>query len=296
MPARFPTDLRGPLTPLLAAALAAVCGCGAAAGSAVPQTRTTSPAAAARAATTAETTSTAPVRVAPSRQPVPILMYHVIGTPRPGASGGRMPMAGLWVTPEDFRAHVKALADAGYEAVTLTTALDAWRGRATLPAKPVVFSFDDGYLSQGQEAAPALKAQGWPGVLYLTTRNLGVEGGLSATRIRMMLRDGWELGSHTLTHPDLTTLGGAALKREVASSRALLRKRFGVPVSTFCYPSGRYDARVESAVRAAGYRAATTVVSGAARPSGDRLALPRVRVMRGESAAALLAAVRAAGG
>lgn len=217
-------------------------------------------------------------------------MYHVIAAAKPGTA-----LPELWVPAPDFAAQMQALADAGYEAVTLTTVLDAWRGRAELPKQPIVISFDDGYLSQGQEAAATLRKHRWPGVLNLVLHSLGTEGGLSATRIKLMLRDGWELGAHSLTHPDLTTLDPVALRREVAGSRQLLQKKFGVPVNTFCYPSGRYNAAAEQAVRDAGYRAATTVDPGAARPGDDRFALPRVRVNAGESADAVVAAVRAAG-
>lgn len=218
-------------------------------------------------------------------------MYHVIAAAKPGT---RLPE--LWVPAPDFAAQMQALDDAGYEAVTLTTVLDAWRGRAVLPKQPIVVSFDDGYLSQGQEAAATLRTHHWPGVLNLVLHSLGTEGGLSATRIKMMLRDGWELGAHSLTHADLTTLDPVSLRREVAGSRQLLRKKFGVPVNTFCYPAGRYNAAAQQAVRDAGYRAATTVEPGAARPDGDRFALPRVRVNAGESADAVVAAVRSAAG
>ncbi|MES1193055.1 MAG: polysaccharide deacetylase family protein, partial [Solirubrobacterales bacterium] len=86
------------------------------------------------------------------------------------------------------------------------------------------------------------------------------------------------------------------LRREVAGSRTAIKERFGVPVNAFCYPAGRYDATVEAAVRAAGYRAATTVEDGVARASADRYALPRIRVDRGDGAAAVVAKVRAAVG
>ena len=68
-----------------------------------------------------------------------------------------------------------------------------------------------------------------------------------------MLRDGWEIDAHTLTHPDLTTVDAARLRREVAGSRRWLRQTFAVPVNFFAYPSGRYNPAVEAAVRAAGY-------------------------------------------
>ncbi|QEC47804.1 polysaccharide deacetylase family protein [Baekduia soli] len=230
-----------------------------------------------------------PVHVAPSRAAVPILMYHVIGIPPAGAA-----YPGLWVAPDAFRAQVDALAGAGFTAVTLDTVLDAWQGRARLPAHPVVLSFDDGYLGQGTVAMPVLAARGWPGVINVVVKNIGIPGGISLTRLRQMVRAGWEVDAHSLTHPDLTTLAAAALAHELAGSRAQLRARLGVAVDAFCYPAGRYDAAVEAAARAAGYRAATTEVPGAARPGDDPWALPRIRVSGGDVPAAVLARVRAA--
>ncbi|MET0604041.1 MAG: polysaccharide deacetylase family protein [Baekduia sp.] len=228
-------------------------------------------------------------RLGHSRAPVPVLMYHVIAPAPPGAT-----YAGLWVSPAALRAQVAALAKAGFHGVTLDAVLDGWAGKDTLPPHPVVFSFDDGYLSQGQEAGAILREQGWPGVLNLALHNLDTPGGLSASRVKTMIRDGWEIDAHSLTHPDLTTLNAAALRREIAGSRTAIQERFGVPVNAFCYPAGRYDATVEAAVRAAGYRAATTVEDGVARASADRYALPRIRVDRDDGAAAVVAKVRGA--
>jgi peptidoglycan/xylan/chitin deacetylase (PgdA/CDA1 family) len=230
-------------------------------------------------------------RLSHSRAPVPVLMYHVIAPAPPGAT-----YAGLWVSPADLRAQVTALAKAGFQGVTLDAVLDGWAGKDTLPPHPVVLSFDDGYLSQGQEAGAILRAQGWPGVLNLALHNLDTPGGLSASRVRAMIADGWEIDAHSLTHPDLTTLNAIALRREVAGSRTAIQERFGVAVNAFCYPAGRYDATVEAAVRAAGYRAATTVEDGVARASADRYALPRIRVDRSDDAATVVAKVRAAVG
>jgi peptidoglycan/xylan/chitin deacetylase (PgdA/CDA1 family) len=231
------------------------------------------------------------VHVRPSHADVPVLMYHVIAAAPAGAR-----YAGLWVAPSALRAQVQALAAAGFTGVTLDTVLDAWEGRARLPAHPVVLSFDDGYLSQGKSAGEVLRAAGWPGVLNLAWHNLGMPGGVSPTRVRTLIGDGWEIDAHTITHPDLTTLGAAALQREIAGSRARIRTAFGVPVDAFCYPAGRFDPVVEAAVRVAGFRAATTELPGAARPGGDRYALPRIRVDAGDSVAAVMGKVRAAVG
>jgi peptidoglycan/xylan/chitin deacetylase (PgdA/CDA1 family) len=104
-----------------------------------------------------------------------------------------------------------------------------------------------------------------------------------------MVDAGWELDSHTLTHPDLTTLPGAELKREVAGSRRRLQELFGVPVDFFCYPAGRYDDEAIAAVKSAGYAGATTTVEGVASPHDDRFELPRVRVDGSDGVAGLAA-------
>jgi peptidoglycan/xylan/chitin deacetylase (PgdA/CDA1 family) len=211
--------------------------------------------------------------------PVPILMYHVIADPPPGA-----PYPDLFVRPSDFARQMRWLAHNGYEAVTLRAVWEHWHRGARLPKRPIVLSFDDGYRSVAHAALPAMRELGWPGVLNLTVKNLQVRGGLSARQVRRLIAAGWEIGAHTLTHPDLTSIGDRQLEREVAGSRRELRRRFDVPVDFFCYPAGRYDARVIAAVRRAGYLGATTTLDGLATPS-EPYELRRVRVSRGDAIA-----------
>jgi peptidoglycan/xylan/chitin deacetylase (PgdA/CDA1 family) len=214
------------------------------------------------------------------RMAVPILAYHVIGTPAPGT-----PNPGLWVGEHDFAVQMRALARAGYAAVTLREAFDAWSGRGGFPRRPIVISFDDGYRSQYRSAFPVLRRLGWPGVLNLELRNVG-DDGITVRDVERLVEAGWEVDSHTLTHPDLTTVDAAQLRREIAGSRRELQRRFGVPADFFCYPAGRYDDRVVAAVRAAGYDGATTTVDGFARRS-EPFTLPRLEVRGGDPAVSL---------
>ena len=213
-----------------------------------------------------------PVQAGNRLQPVPILMYHVTSAPPANA-----PYPELYVSPADFRGQVAWAAAHGYHAVTLRQVFDSWRGATRLPAKPIVFSFDDGYLSQLRVALPALKARHWPGVLNLEVRNLQPVWGIRPPGVRKLIAAGWEIDAHTLTHPDLTKVDAARLHDEVAGSRAQIRARFHVPVDFFCYPAGRYDATVVAAVQAAGYLGATTTNYGLAKPS-DLYTLSRVRI------------------
>jgi peptidoglycan/xylan/chitin deacetylase (PgdA/CDA1 family) len=213
--------------------------------------------------------------------PVPILMYHVVTDPPAGA-----PYPELFVSEADFVAQMRWLARHGYRAVTQRDVWNHWHRGGPLPHKPVVISFDDGYRSVAVAALPEMRRRSWPGVLNLTVKNLRVSGGLSESKVRMLIAAGWELASHSLTHPDLTSLEDRSLSREVTRSRAALRSRFGVPVDFFCYPAGRHDARVIRAVRRAGYLGATTTIDGLARPD-EPYELRRVRVSGSDGVAGL---------
>ncbi len=202
------------------------------------------------------------------RKPVPILMYHVIHTAPEGAAN-----PGLFVPPRELRAEVRWLAHNGYTAVTLTDVFDAWHNGAKIPAHPIVLSFDDGTRDQHDTAAPILARYGWPGELNLPIESLN-EHEMTDAMVEQMLGEGWELASHSRTHPDLTTVDEAALKDEVSGSRHALQRRFGVPVDFFCYPSGRYDDATIAAVKAAGYEGATTTKPGLAAPTDDPYELP----------------------
>jgi hypothetical protein len=215
----------------------------------------------------------------PYAGPVPILEYHVLGSPPVGA-----PYPELFVGRTDFRRQMDWLARHGYVGVTLEEVEDAWYRGGRLPPRPVVISFDDGYRPQFTFALPDLSRHGWPGVL-----NLKAEGSdLYPSNVQAMIDSGWELAAHSVHHLDLTTLGPAQLRGEVAGARAILRREYGVPVRDYCYPAGRFDATVIAAVEAAGYAGATTEVPGFA----DRrhpYELPRFEILRSTGVAGLAA-------
>jgi peptidoglycan/xylan/chitin deacetylase (PgdA/CDA1 family) len=227
---------------------------------------------------------------AASTRPVAILAYHHIGAAPPGTAKPE-----LWVRPAAFGRQLRALARAGYRGVTLDQVWRAWHGGGTLPARPVVLSFDDGYASQALAAAPALRAHGWPGVLNLLVDRLGARGGLTRSQVRRLIRDGWEIDAHSMSHPDLRSVSAKRLETEVAGSRRALQDAFGVPVDFFAYPYGRQNARVRAAVRRAGFLGATTIERGLASATADPFALARVLVGAGDSPSSVVRIVRTGG-
>ena len=181
-------------------------------------------------------------------QAVPILVYHHVQSYQAGYYL-------LYVSTFQFASQLSYLHHNGYHPVTLRRVYDAWTGRAKLPRRPVVLSFDDGYLDQYTNAAHLLRRYHYPAVLNLVVHN---GTALSRAMVRRMIAWGWEVDSHTLTHPLLTHLAASQLRYQLVESKRILKHRFHVPVDFLCYPGGIYDRRVMRAVRAAGYLGATT--------------------------------------
>jgi peptidoglycan/xylan/chitin deacetylase (PgdA/CDA1 family) len=221
----------------------------------------------------------------PGDTSVPVLMYHVIAAPPAGA-----PFPGLYVAPTEFAEQMRALAADGWHAVTLDQVAANWREGAPLgPGKPIVLSFDNGYHSQYSQALPVLRSLGWVGDENIQLTGLPPsQGGLSSGEVRGLLSAGWELDTQGLNHADLTTLDPASLREQVQGTREILRRRYGVPVNWFCYPSGHYDQAVVEAVRAAGYVGSTTVVPGWANRDEDAYRMHRLRVLGGTTGGQLL--------
>jgi peptidoglycan/xylan/chitin deacetylase (PgdA/CDA1 family) len=263
-------------------------GTGARAGSATKHSTAASPVLGAGRGLSAGTAGSATGKI--GTEPVPILMYHVINQPPAGAK-----FPGLYVPPEEFTAQMRALAQAGFHAVTMDQMLANWSHGTPLPAgKPIVVSFDNGYQSQLTQALPVLRRLGWVGVENIQLTGLPPsQGGLSRAQVSELVAAGWELDTQGISHADLIALGPAALREQVAVAREEVRRRYHVPVNWFCYPSGHYNATVIAEVKAAGYVGSTTVVPGWATRSEDPYRLPRLRVLGGTSPQALLSQIAA---
>lgn len=205
--------------------------------------------------------------------PVPILVYHDLGNPPPGQD-----YPGLYVSYPDFQTEMAWLHQQGYQAVTLDEMMNDFFHGATLPAKPIVITFDNGYIPQATVAPAILSLYGWPGVLNEITVDH-----LNNTRLERLVKLGWEVDSHSLTHPDLTQIGPTALQQQVVDSRKFLQRVLHVSVNSFCYPSNRYDSAVVAAVKAAGYTNAVTENPGFATPQTDPFLLPRFEIEGGLS-------------
>jgi peptidoglycan/xylan/chitin deacetylase (PgdA/CDA1 family) len=214
----------------------------------------------------------------PAHRLAAIFMYHhVSATVSPG------PYARvLTVQPAEFARQLSWLRTHGCETVTVDTIVDDVAANA-LRGCEVAITFDDGYADQAVVARPALDAAGDTATLYVSSGLVGAAGHVTIPQLLTLADDGLQIGAHTINHVDLTTLDESAGQHEIAGSRAALRRWTHAAVDSFAYPAGARDARVETLVRAAGFRNALTTQPGALTTdevTADPYALPRYRVER----------------
>jgi hypothetical protein len=202
---------------------------------------------------------------------VPILRYHVVGSPPPGTSELE-----LFVSPADFRAQMNWLGAHGYEAVGLETVERAWSAGGTLPAKPIVLSFDGVRGRLLDVVAPELWRRGWPGDLVLDTEARP----LRLAAVAKLLALGWGLEPSG---------------RDPAAARRFVRSRLPTPARNFAFRHGGNSAKPDiSALEAAGFRGATVPGGGFARAS-HRFALPRITIYNESAVEGFAEAIRSHG-
>jgi peptidoglycan/xylan/chitin deacetylase (PgdA/CDA1 family) len=199
-----------------------------------------------------------------------VLGYHGIAPSR-----RRDDLSMLLVAPERFRTQLELLRSAGFRFVTLAELVGLAAGGVPPPGYAVI-TFDDGMRNNHEVALPILSEYSIKATVYATIGFIDQTspwigpGGDGAMMTRGQLRDlvaaGWELGAHTMTHPDLSTLDYDACLREITDSRVALEEIGGAPVQTFAYPFGRYGPEAMAAARDSGLIAAVTTGSGSWAP------------------------------
>lgn len=215
--------------------------------------------------------------------PVPwVAMYHSVG------DRSKDPYR-ITVTPERLERQLRWLHRRGLKGVSLADLLAARvRGEGR---DLVALTFDDGYADFVDNALPALRRRGFGATLFVLPGRLGGTNAwdpdgprkplLTADGIRHAAAEGVEIGSHGLTHVDLTQADDETLEAEVHESRYRLAELTGVAVDGFCYPYGSIDRRAMDAVRDAGYAYACAIDPG---PLNGLHALPRLHIGENDNA------------
>jgi peptidoglycan/xylan/chitin deacetylase (PgdA/CDA1 family) len=189
-----------------------------------------------------------PVLQGPGDVIVPILLYHHIGYSLKDEQV-------YYVSPDVFDQQMNLLYQWGYKTISTELLARAIKEGAELPSKPVILTFDDGSDTTYTTALPIMQRYGFTGVCYVVYNYVGLTHYMTADQIRALHTAGWEIGSHSLSHRDLT-IHVERQESEIVQSRQRLESMLGVPVLSFAYPFGAYNSDSLNNVHSAGYIAA----------------------------------------
>ena len=212
---------------------------------------------------------------------VPILYYHRVEDHLPPAKG---------VSPQTFAAQMEYLRKKNYRSVSFEQLADYFIKGLTLPSRPVIISFDDGYLDNFTQAYPILKQNGFRATIFLVSDFIGrmsewpgdreedVAPMMSGEQILTLSNDGFEFGGHTRSHKILSELSPEEAKKEIEEGKKVIENLLQRPIRSFAYPFGDFNSTVIEMVREAGFAAARTVHTDNTHRQEDLLKLRCVKI------------------
>jgi len=195
------------------------------------------------------------------------------------------------ITPSMFSDQMSILKRLRFTPINLTQYEEYLSGRSKLPKKPVIITFDDCYQECIDYAVPILKENGFTAVFYVPTDyvgkkshwivpELGVEFPLiNWETIKRLDLEGYQIGSHSLSHPHLAEIEPTECFDELKKSREILEEKLGHEVVHLAYPYGSFNETVRELAEETGYRTACTTEEWFCREKDDALLLPRINIM-----------------
>ncbi|MFH8570134.1 polysaccharide deacetylase family protein [Streptomyces sp. NPDC017993] len=215
---------------------------------------------------------------------VPVFLYHSVSDDPPAW------IAPYTVTPRAFAEQLDRIADGGLTVVPLRRLIAAMRGGPALPAGCAVLTFDDGFADFYQAVTPLLTERALPATLYVATGAIPApdgrpEGSLLPPAAMLTWRQiatldalGFEIGGHSVTHPQLDTLPAQRAWHEIVDSKRRLEDALSHPVHAFAYPHGYSSGAVRRTTREAGWTSACAIRNAFSSATDDPLRIARLTV------------------
>ena len=218
-----------------------------------------------------EETAPAPLPAAEDDVKVLVLNYHMVNSM----------FISLAVEPSDFDWQMKYLVDHGYHSITPDELYAFLAGKGSLPDRPVLITFDDGYVDNYTNAYPILKKYDLKATIFIVTGFVSNRKGyLTWDQLREMEQNGITAQSHTVTHAPLPELPDDRIREELVESKRKAEAELGHPVEYIAYPTGVHDLHIVGIAKEAGYKGGFTVKYGNVDRASNIYALERVPVFR----------------
>lgn len=206
---------------------------------------------------------------------LPVLMYHHV---EPIENAKINKRTGLDVPPDMFKKQMEYINSKGYVSVTPGDLVNFFDNGTKLPGKPILITFDDGYVDNGDEAFPIMRDLGIKGTIYIATGLMENFNYLTWAKINEMNSSGlMNFGNHTWSHKNV---GGnhESVTKEITMADTQLSDHGLNAIKTFAYPYGVDTTFAEKTLSNLGYKLAFTTVQGRIMCKKQRFSLPRIRV------------------
>ncbi len=227
-------------------------------------------------------------RLRTQRNRIPILMYHSISD---SDESDRHPYYRTTTAPATFDRHLRFLHDSGYRTIGIGDAVQQLSAHPNKSEKVVVITFDDGFEDFYSEAFSLLSKYGYSATMFLPTAYIDRAGVkfrgvkcLTWNQVRELRAGGMQFGSHTATHPQLTSLAPGAIKEELQSSKQKIEDELGGVITSFSYPFAFPEAnhtfrrQLSGLLQETGYEDGVSTIIGTACESDDRFSIKRLPV------------------
>ena len=211
--------------------------------------------------------SSVPIAYAFSSVNIPVFLYHRVGN-----TNGE-----LTITPEKFEKDLIWLNSRGYSTISLDTLRGFFiNSDIALPEKPIMISFDDGYLDNFMNAYPLLRKYGMTAAFFIITSMVNGEDRLATGHIREMASNGMSIGSHTVSHRPLGDMESEEALNELSLSRMYLEGMLQKKIDFVAYPKGSYNGSTGMIASEAGYCGGFSIIPGTCSRNTNPFVIPRV--------------------
>ncbi|MCJ8012976.1 polysaccharide deacetylase family protein [Paenibacillus sp. KQZ6P-2] len=200
---------------------------------------------------------------------VPVLAYHSVSTKATNE---------YVVTPEQFRKQMSTLHDLGYTSINMQQFDALMKGKIKNTGKFVLITFDDGYADNYKQAFPIMQQYGFTATMFVITNWVGSDSYATWSELSELQKAGWDIMSHTRTHPDLSLMSSKDQTDEIAGSKQAIESHMHEKVNAMAYPYGLRSKDTVEIAKKCGYEYAFTFEDGWTSSVQNPLLLKRIIV------------------
>ncbi len=212
-----------------------------------------------------------------------ILLYHSIETSDP-----KIDKMGLAVPPDIFRMHMQYLKDNDVRVIDLSDLIKRIINNQSITDNSIVITFDDGYRSILTKALPILKEFGFSATLFVNLNFVErkIQGNLywqdwptlTWDKINELSGAGVSIGSHGVSHKELSGLNDTELNTEIVDSKEVIERNVSVKINMFSYPHGSFNEKVIEVLKKNNYACSCSSIPGTNGSQSDLFALKRTEI------------------